>query len=48
MPIEPPHLHYTPKDHIPDVVNQVHESFQSHTTRPVSFRLKELRKLYWR
>jgi beta-apo-4'-carotenal oxygenase len=32
---------------IPDKCKQVRTSFLSHKTRPIEFRLKQLRKLYW-
>lgn len=37
----------TPVDEIPQIVDRLHQSFHSHKTRPVEFRLKQLRKLYW-
>lgn len=37
----------TPVDDIPKIVARTNAGFHSHKTRPVEFRLKQLRKLYW-
>ncbi|RMZ87967.1 hypothetical protein DV736_g4818, partial [Chaetothyriales sp. CBS 134916] len=37
----------TPVEEIPKIVNRVKQGFFAHKTRPVEFRLKQLRKLYW-
>ena len=37
----------TPVDDIPGIVNRLQRTFHSHKTRPVEFRLRQLRKLYW-
>ncbi|KAF2139245.1 uncharacterized protein K452DRAFT_289799 [Aplosporella prunicola CBS 121167] len=42
-----PELQYTPADSIPGIVDGLRATFHSQKTRPVEFRLKQLRKLYW-
>lgn len=42
-----PPLEFTPLDVIPGVVERVSNSFLSHKTRPLEWRLLQLRKLYW-
>lgn len=37
----------TPVDEIPKIVARVRNTFFTHKTRPIEFRLKQLRKLYW-
>ncbi|EON69525.1 hypothetical protein W97_08785 [Coniosporium apollinis CBS 100218] len=37
----------TPIESIPSIVNEVRTTFRAHRTRPVEYRLKQLRKLYW-
>ena len=37
----------TPVENIPDIHQRVVDKFQSHTTRPIEYRLKQLRSLYW-
>lgn len=37
----------TPAEEIPKTVARLRNAFFSHRTRPVSFRLTQLRKLYW-
>ncbi|RMD42380.1 hypothetical protein DV735_g2733, partial [Chaetothyriales sp. CBS 134920] len=37
----------TPVEDIPKIVARVKQAFYSHKTRPIEFRLKQLRKLYW-
>ena len=37
----------TPKKSIPAVHQRVVDKFHSHTTRPIEYRLKQLRSLYW-
>lgn len=37
----------TPVDTIPEIVEEVRSTFFSQKTKPVEFRLKQLRKLYW-
>lgn len=37
----------TPVDDIPSIVNRVRQTFYSQKTRPLEFRLQQLRKLYW-
>ena len=40
-------LKYTLVGAIPDKVEEVRRAFSSHKTRPLDFRLTQLRKLYW-
>ncbi|KAL8739211.1 MAG: hypothetical protein Q9181_000102 [Wetmoreana brouardii] len=40
-------LKYTPVDTIPAIAAGVRNAFNSHKTKPVDFRLMQLRKLYW-
>ncbi|KAI9810432.1 MAG: hypothetical protein M1826_003623 [Phylliscum demangeonii] len=42
----PPFKH-TPIEAIPSTVDRVRETFHAHTTLPISYRLVQLRKLYW-
>lgn len=42
-----PQLEHTPVDAIPSIVNNVKATFLTHKTRPLEFRLVQLRKLYW-
>lgn len=44
---ELPELQYTPVESIPATVNLLRTAFNTHKTRHVEFRLKQLRKLYW-
>ena len=37
----------TPVEEIPKIVAKVRNAFFTHKTRPVEYRLKQLRKLYW-
>jgi beta-apo-4'-carotenal oxygenase len=37
----------TPVDSIPAIHQRVVDKFHSHTTRPIEYRLKQLRSLYW-
>lgn len=37
----------TPVEDIPKIVAKVRDTFFTHKTRPVAFRLKQLRRLYW-
>ncbi|KAI7249604.1 aldehyde dehydrogenase, partial [Hortaea werneckii] len=37
----------TPMDKIPEVHERVVKKFHTHTTRPLAYRLKQLRQLYW-
>lgn len=37
----------TPVDDIPKIVARTNAAFHAHKTRPVEWRLKQLRKLYW-
>lgn len=45
--INQPELKFTPVEEIKDRVNTVRTTFFQHKTRPVEFRLLQLRKLYW-
>ena len=42
----PPFTH-TPVDSIPSIHQQAVNKFHTHTTRPIQYRLKQLRALYW-
>ncbi len=37
----------TPVQAIPSIVNEVRTSFHAQKTKPLEFRLVQLRKLYW-
>lgn len=47
MAVNLPVFSDTPVDDIPKLVARVRNGFFSHKTRPVPYRLKQLRKLYW-
>ena len=40
-------LKFTPIDEIPDKVREARRTFLSQKTKPLEFRLTQLRKLYW-
>ncbi|KAI9813606.1 MAG: hypothetical protein M1827_003676 [Pycnora praestabilis] len=42
-----PTFQNTPGGVIPSIVNEVRTAFHSHRTRPIEYRLRQLRKLYW-
>lgn len=42
-----PEFTNTPVQAIPSVVNEVRTSFNAQKTKPLEFRLVQLRKLYW-
>jgi beta-apo-4'-carotenal oxygenase len=42
-----PPFEHTSIDDIPAVAARIRQSFLSHKTRPLAFRLVQLRKLYW-
>ncbi|OAL63160.1 aldehyde dehydrogenase [Trichophyton rubrum] len=42
-----PTLQYTPVEEIPSRVKNVRATFFEHKTRPIEFRIQQLRKLYW-
>lgn len=42
-----PEFKHTEVGAIPDIVNQARITFNSQKTKPVDFRLVQLRKLYW-
>jgi hypothetical protein len=42
-----PEFVHTPIEKIPQIYNRVHKSFLAHKTRPLEWRLTQLRKLYW-
>ncbi|KAK7564111.1 fatty aldehyde dehydrogenase [Phyllosticta citricarpa] len=42
-----PKLKYTPLDDIPETAKAVRTTFRSGRTRPIQYRLKQLRKFYW-
>lgn len=42
-----PEFANTPVEEIPKIVSRARNTFFTHKTRPVEFRLKQLRKLYW-
>ena len=43
-----PQLQYTPTNAIPAIAKEVRLSFASQKTKPLEWRLVQLRKLYWR
>jgi hypothetical protein len=45
--VDIPSIQYTPVDEIPQHVEKVRTTFFLHKTRPIEFRLQQLRKLYW-
>ncbi|KAI9699770.1 MAG: hypothetical protein M1836_002805 [Candelina mexicana] len=47
MAVEIPPFEHTPIQSIPSIVNEVRNTFHSHRTRPVEYRLVQLRKFYW-
>jgi beta-apo-4'-carotenal oxygenase len=47
MGVQLPEFKNTPVEEIPKIVSRVRNTFFTHKTRPVEFRLKQLRKLYW-
>jgi len=42
-----PSFEHTPVDDIANIAARIRTSFLSHKTRPIEFRLTQLRKLYW-
>jgi beta-apo-4'-carotenal oxygenase len=42
-----PAFEHTPLDSIPSTVKRIKASFLSHKTRPLEYRIAQLRKLYW-
>lgn len=42
-----PQFENTPVEEIPTIVARLRKAFFTHKTRPVEYRLKQLRKLYW-
>lgn len=42
-----PQFNNTPVDDIPKIVDRVRQTFFTARTRPVEFRIQQLRKLYW-
>jgi beta-apo-4'-carotenal oxygenase len=42
-----PEFVHTPIDKIPVIYNRLQKSFLLHKTRPLEWRLTQLRKLYW-
>jgi beta-apo-4'-carotenal oxygenase len=47
MAVNLPAFENTPVDQIPKIVDQVRSTFLTQKTKPIEFRLKQLRKLYW-
>jgi hypothetical protein len=47
MAVELPAFANTPVDDIPKLVDKVRATFFTQKTKPIEFRLKQLRKLYW-
>ena len=45
--VELPPFEHTPLDNIAPTCAKVRASFLSHKTRPLEFRIQQLRKLYW-
>ena len=44
---EIPPFESTTIDAIPRIVKKAHDAFDSQVTKPIDFRLTQLRKLYW-
>lgn len=42
-----PAFTHTPTDDIASIQSRVVNKFHTHTTRPLEYRLKQLRSLYW-
>ena len=42
-----PAFEHTPLDEIPKIVERVRSTFFTHKTKPIEFRLQQLRKFYW-
>ncbi len=42
-----PEFAHTPVEAIPDIVNGIRSSFHAQKTKPIEYRLVQLRKLYW-
>lgn len=42
-----PQFKNTPIEDIPKVVHELRATFTSQKTKPLEFRLRQLRKLYW-
>ena len=47
MAVELPPFTETAVEDVPKVVESVRSTFFTHKTKPLEFRLKQLRKLYW-
>jgi beta-apo-4'-carotenal oxygenase len=47
MAINLPAFANTAVDDIPTIVEEVRSTFFSQKTKPIDFRLRQLRKLYW-
>jgi beta-apo-4'-carotenal oxygenase len=47
MAVHLPAFANTPVDQIPKIVEEVRSTFFTQTTKPLEFRLRQLRKLYW-
>lgn len=47
MAVKLPTFANTPVDDIPKLVEEVRSTFFTHKTKPIEFRLKQLRRLYW-
>lgn len=45
--VKVPEFEHTPIDKIPVIYNRLQKSFLQHKTRPLEWRLTQLRKLYW-
>ncbi|EDN10602.1 conserved hypothetical protein [Histoplasma mississippiense (nom. inval.)] len=45
--VDLPTLQFTPVEEIPAKVRKVRTTFFQHKTRPIEFRIQQLRKLYW-
>ncbi|OJD12877.1 hypothetical protein AJ78_06592 [Emergomyces pasteurianus Ep9510] len=45
--VDLPALQFTPVEEIPGKVKRVRTTFFQHKTRPIEFRVQQLRKLYW-
>jgi beta-apo-4'-carotenal oxygenase len=47
MAVNLPAFSNTPVDEIPTIVEEVRSTFFTQKTKPIEFRLRQLRKLYW-
>jgi beta-apo-4'-carotenal oxygenase len=45
--VDIPELKFTPVEKIPEIVKETRATFFQQKTRPLEFRIQQLRKLYW-